>query len=117
MTLLFAAAYLFPATELLVNGIALSIVVKLVLLSLPGVVTQTFPMGMLLGALLAFGRLSQDREAVALFASGVSFGRMTRPVWILGAVVSVIAFFWNDLVVPPASTAYWDLKTERGLKA
>ncbi len=114
MTLLFAAAYLFPATELLVNGVAFPIVAKLVLLSLPGVVTQTFPMGMLLGSLLAFGRLSQDREAVALFAAGVSFGRMLRPVWILGVLVSILAFLWNDIVVPPASTAYWDLKQNAG---
>jgi lipopolysaccharide export system permease protein len=117
MLLLFAAAYLFPATELLVKGVAFVTVVKLVLFSLPSVVTQTFPMAMLLAALLAFGRLSADREAVAFFAAGISFPRAIRSVWIMGALVSVLAFVWNDTIVPPASTAYWDLKQEatRGL--
>ena len=112
--LIFAAAYLFPATDLLVSGVPLITVAKVVMFSLPSVVTQTFPMAMLLGSLLAFGRLSQDREAVAMFAAGVSFGRMIRPVWLLGIAVSVAAFFWNDLVVPPATIAYWNLKQNAG---
>ena len=110
LLLLFAAAYLFPATELLVKGVPFLIVGKLTLLSLPSVVTQTFPMAMLLGGLMAFGRLSGDREAVAVFAAGISFPRASRAVWIAGAIVSVFAFFWNDLVVPPTMTAYWNLR-------
>lgn len=112
MTLLFAAAYLFPATDLLVHGVALGTVVKLVILSLPSVVTQTFPMAMLLGSLLAFGRISTDKELVAIFAAGIPFPRIVRSVWILGILVSVVAFFWNDMVVPPATTQYWDIRME-----
>jgi lipopolysaccharide export system permease protein len=112
MLLIFAAAYMFPATEMIVKGVPLDIVLKIVFYSLPSVVTQTFPMAMLLAGLMAFGRLSADREAVALFATGMSFVRAVRPVWIMGALVSIGAFLWNDLVVPPASTAYWDLRNE-----
>ncbi len=110
MTLLFAAAYLFPATDLLVKGVALGTVIKLVVLSLPSVVTQTFPMAMLLGSLLAFGRISTDKELVAIYAAGIPFPRIVRVIWIAGTLVSIIAFFWNDLVVPPATTQYWDIR-------
>lgn len=112
LLLIFAAAYMFPLTDLLVKGVPFDIVAKILLYSLPSVVTQTFPMAMLLAGLMAFGRLSADREAVALFATGVSFLRTVRSVWIMGALVSMAAFFWNDTIVPPASTAYWDLKNE-----
>ena len=112
MLLIFAAAYMFPATELLVKGVPLPTVARIVLYSLPSVVTQTFPMAMLLSGLMGFGRLSADREAVALFAAGVSFARMARGVIVAGILVSVAAFLWNDLVVPPASTKYWDVKNE-----
>ncbi len=112
MLLIFAAAYLFPATELLVKNVPFRTVALIVLYSLPNVVTQTFPMAMLLSGLMGFGRLSADREAVALFAAGVSFPRMARGVILAGIIVSVAAFFWNDLVVPPASTKYWDVKNE-----
>lgn len=112
MLLIFAAAYMFPATELLVKGVPFGTVAQIVLYSLPSVVTQTFPMAMLLAGLMAFGRLSADREAVALFAAGISFVRAVRGVVVAGLLVSVAAFFWNDLVVPPASTKYWDVKNE-----
>ncbi len=110
MTLLFAAAYLFPSTDLLVKGVPFPTVMLMVIYSLPSVVTQTFPMAMLLGALLAFGRLSVDKEIVAIYAAGINFPRAIRMVWVMGIVVSIVAFLWNDFVVPPASRNYVDLK-------
>jgi len=112
LTLLFAATYLFPATELLVKGIAFSAVAQLVLYNLPSLLTQTFPMAMLLAALLGFGRISADHEAVAIFAAGISFPRAVRTVAVMGAIVSVIAFVWNDTVVPPASAKALQVRKE-----
>lgn len=112
LLLLFAAAGLFPVTELLVQGLALSIVMKIVLFNLPSLITQTFPMAMLLAGLLGFGRLSGDREAVAIFSAGISFWRSARFVLVMGTLVSVAAFIWNDTVVPPASMAYNNLRQQ-----
>jgi len=84
MLLIFAAAYMFPATDLLVKGVPVELVARIILYSLPSVVTQTFPMAMLLAGLMAFGRLSADREAVALFRDRVHRGP-TR--WALGGVL------------------------------
>ncbi|MCS6775517.1 MAG: LptF/LptG family permease [Chloroherpetonaceae bacterium] len=112
MLLIFAAAYMFPATEMLVKGVPAQVVFRIVMYSLPSVVTQTFPMAMLLSGLMAFGRLSADREAVALFATGISFMRAARPVFVMGSLVSLTAFLWNDMVVPPASTAYHNIRNQ-----
>lgn len=112
LAMVFAAGSLFQAADWIVQGIPPAQVGKLVLYSLPSIITQTFPMAMLLSGLLGFGQLSSNREAVALFAAGVNFMRMSRVVLIMGFAVSVAAFLWNDYVVPPASTAFWDLKTE-----
>jgi lipopolysaccharide export system permease protein len=112
LLLLFAAAGLFPATELLVQGVKFWTVFLIVMYNLPSLVTQTFPMAMLLAGLLGFGRLSSDREAVAIFAAGISFPRTARFVFVMGAVVSLVAYLWNDLVVPPASTAYNNIRQE-----
>ena len=108
LSLVFAAGALFRAADWLVQGIPVLFVVKLVALTLPSLITQTFPMAMLLAGLLGFGRLSSDREAVAIFAAGISFQRAARMAFIMGAVVSVAAFLWNDLVVPPSSAAYYE---------
>ena len=105
MLLVFTAGFLFQATTLLVQGVPFVTVMKFILYVLPSIVTQTFPMAMLLGALLGFGRLSADKEAIAIFAAGISFPRIARSVLVMGLLVSIFAFLWNDLVVPPASTA------------
>ena len=112
LAMVFAAGSLFQAADWLVQGIPPLQVAKLVLFSLPSIITQTFPMAMLLSGLLGFGQLSSNREAVALFAAGINFMRMSRVVLLMGAMVSLAAFLWNDYVVPPASTAFWDMKTE-----
>lgn len=61
-------------------------------------VRYTFPMGMLLAALLGFDRLSRDSEAVALFAGGIPFRRIMVPVLGLGLVVSLIGYLFNDQI-------------------
>ena len=65
------------------------------------------------GPPVGFGRLSADREIVAIFAAGIAFPRAARRILlVMGALVSIIAYAWNDTVVPAASTAFWDLKVE-----
>ena len=66
------------------------------------VVTQTLPMSMLLACLLGFGRLSGDSEHIALYAGGISFFRMVRPVAWMGIVISIFTFLWSEAVMPPA---------------
>ena len=47
---------------------------------LPQALSITIPMAVLLGILIGFGRLSADREFVALQACGVSLYRLLRPI-------------------------------------
>jgi len=110
LAVLFGGAYLFQITDLLVQGAPLGLVLKIAMYTLPALVTQSFPMGMLLGTLLAFGRLSGDSEHIALFGCGISLARVARPVALVGFVVSVVTCFWNETVVPPAQAAFYDLR-------
>jgi lipopolysaccharide export system permease protein len=109
LMLLFTSAYLFKLTDLLVKGASFGLVAKVGLYSLPSLLTQTLPMGLLLGTLLAFGRISGDSEHIALHASGVSFFRMVRPVMVLGLLVGLAAIAWNEKVVPPAMREFYRL--------
>jgi lipopolysaccharide export system permease protein len=110
LVLLFTTAYLFKMTDWLVKGASMLLVAEAALYSLPVLVTQCFPMAMLLGCLLAFGRLSGDSEHVALFASGVSFYRIARPVAWMGLLLSILGFVWNETVVPPAQSRFYRLQ-------
>ena len=104
--LVFAVAFLPQATDMLLQGAGVGIVSKLVLLSMPEVITQTLPMALLLAGLLGFGRLSGDSETIAIFAAGISFPRAAKTVALAGVIVSVLAFLWNDLVVPPCKKEF-----------
>ncbi len=108
--LVFAVAFLPQATDMLLQGAGIAVVSKLVLLSMPEVITQTLPMALLLAGLLGFGRLSGDSETIAIFAAGISFPRAARTVALAGVVVSVLAFLWNDLVVPPCKREFASIR-------
>ncbi len=101
--LIMAGSWLFKLTDFIVQGVGPGTIMELTFLLLPGVMAKTFPMAVLLSALLSFGRLSSDSEIVALKAAGTSLGRMVRPVALFGLGVSAIAFGFNELLVPAAA--------------
>src|SRR5690606_42160750 len=65
-----------------------AVIVKLILLRLPEIVVYTFPMAVLLAALLTLSRLSANSEIVAMQAGAVSFYRIVAPVIAVGLLVS-----------------------------
>ncbi len=69
---------------------------------LPQALGLTIPMSLLIGILVALGRLSSDREIVVLMACGVSPYRLLRPVLILGALAWA-ATSWVMLEAIPTS--------------
>ncbi|MGN0941951.1 MAG: LptF/LptG family permease [Selenomonadaceae bacterium] len=87
-------------------GASITSVIKIFILSLPGIVIWTFPMSMLLASLLAFGRLSASSEITAMKSCGVSFLRIAMPALILGFFVSIFAVWFNEYVVPWSNVAY-----------
>jgi lipopolysaccharide export system permease protein len=62
------------------------------------------PIGLLLGMVMAFGRLYHDSEMTAALACGVGMARIYAPVISVGIVVAGV-LAWLSLVVGPASMA------------
>jgi LPS export ABC transporter permease LptG/LPS export ABC transporter permease LptF len=88
------------AEQYVAKGVSLWIVGRLVITLLPYSLALTIPMSLLLALLVAFGRLSADREFVALQACGVSLYRLFRPV-VLAAVSSCLATAYVYMVLIP----------------
>jgi lipopolysaccharide export system permease protein len=63
----------------------------------------TIPIGVLLGTLLVFNRMSGDSEIIALRTCGVSFYRIMVAPLMFGIVTSVVSFGINEYVVPIAN--------------
>ena len=87
-------------------GASLGAVVKIFVYGLPKIIMWTFPMSMLLATLLTFGRLSSSSEITAMKSCGIAFSRIAAPAIAIGFVVSVVAIWFNEYVVPWANTAY-----------
>lgn len=86
--------------EYLQSGESVALIGQLFLLTLPGVVALTFPMAMLLAALLGFGRMSGDSEVIAMTAAGVSFERIVVPVGLFALMLTGVGVYFNDTIVP-----------------
>lgn len=107
--LILAGTYLGRIAGFIADGANPLDVVKLFALSVPAMLVKTFAMAMLLGALLAFGRLSGDSELTAVHAGGSGIMRLLRPVAGFALFVAVASFFFNELVVPKAYVSATDL--------
>jgi len=73
---------------------------------LPFVLSMTIPMSMMMGTLLAFGRLSSDMEVTAFKSSGVHLFHLIAPVLVIGFLMTVLMLFFNHKVLPAASFAF-----------
>lgn len=72
----------------------------------PHYLSLALPLGAFLGVLLAFRNLSLSSELDAMNSSGVSFGRLMRPVYGLLLVLAAFDFFLVGYIKPYARYEY-----------
>ena len=100
-SILLASVVLFDLVEKSVRyGIPLLLFCRILILRLPEMFFYTFPMSMLLGSLLAVGRLSGDGELIAMRSLGVSFRRILAPMLLVGLVTSLFTLVVEEYLVP-----------------
>jgi lipopolysaccharide export system permease protein len=85
------------------SGVPLDLAFEIIGLHLPEIIVMTIPIGVLLGTLLVFNRLSGDSEIIALRTSGVSFYRIMVAPLMFGILTSFASFTINEYVVPAAN--------------
>lgn len=98
-------------------GAGLAEVLWAIVYSLPHTVVLTLPMGVLVGGLIAFGRMSSDFEIVALRALGVSLLHLLPPVlifstimWTLTGYLFMVAMPWGNQNLREMA---WETMTQR----
>jgi LPS export ABC transporter permease LptF/LPS export ABC transporter permease LptG len=98
---LFLIQLMFQLASLVIQeGLSAGAMALMFLLSLPGLLAYTLPIALLLGTIIAFGRLSSDSEIIALRASGVPSGKLVRPPLLFGGAVAVMLLVFNFWLVP-----------------
>src|SRR6185312_13501217 len=92
LTFALVSGRLLKLTEMVVNhGGTGGDVLSMIGYIMPAFLELTFPMAVLLGVLLGFGRMSGDRELIAARACGISLYRLALPVLAVAMVVYAMA--------------------------
>lgn len=70
------------------------------LYEIPQILGKAFPVGLLLGSLFTFDKLSKDSELTIFRAVGMSFSRILRPLLVLSLIVTGLCFITYDKLIP-----------------
>ena len=112
-TFILLLRFLFASAEMIIRrGLPVSIVGKLLLLTLPNIVVLTLPMSLLFGTLIAVGRLSSDSELIAMRASGLSLLTLYRPILLLSGFLTVLNTLLMVYVLPWGNHSLQELRLE-----
>ncbi|MYN64865.1 MAG: YjgP/YjgQ family permease [Acidobacteria bacterium] len=97
------------AEELIRIGVDARHVAEMLLLLVPQSLGVTIPMALLVGVLMGLGRLSGDRETVAMQACGISLFRILTPLLVLAAATAAINCYLMLSVVPDANQRFREI--------
>ena len=88
------------------KGVPLGQILRLLANLMPAFLVLTIPVALLIGVLLAFGRLSAESELVALKACGVNLPLLMRPVLALALLTCLITATLTLYIEPAANGAF-----------
>ncbi len=74
--------------------------VLVLIYEMPKILGKAFPVGLLLGSLFTFDKLSKDSELTIFRAVGMSFSRILRPLLVLSFIVTYLCFVTYDKWIP-----------------
>ena len=97
---------------LVAKGVTWQVAGRIVLTLIPQGLGLTIPMALLTGLLIGLGRLSADREAVALLACGVSPYRLLRPVLLMALVAAAATMYVMIKAIPDANQTFREITFE-----
>lgn len=116
--LLFIVIWIAP--EMLLNTIrralegsySVKTAILVIFYELPNILGKAFPVGILLGALFTFDKLSKDSELTIFRVAGLSFWRILVPVIALSLIYTWLCFITYDKLIPFSSDKLVNIKKE-----
>lgn len=104
--LLFVVIWIAPETLLKVikrtlsGDYTLALAGQILLLEIPKILNKALPVGLLLGALFTFDKLSKDSEITVMRSFGIAFSRIMAPVVFFSFFITVGCFIVYDKLIP-----------------
>lgn len=95
--------------ELVGKGLEWYIIAELLFYASSTFVPLALPLAILLSSLMTFGNLGENYELVAMKAAGISLRKIMFPLIMLSIVISGIAFYFSNNVLPVANLKFKSL--------
>jgi lipopolysaccharide export system permease protein len=92
------------------KGIDALTVGRLVLYLSATLVPLALPLAVLLSSIMTLGNLGETFELIAIKAAGISLLRFMRPLFFVSILLTIIAFFFNNNILPIANLKMNTLK-------
>jgi len=109
--------YTDTAQEAQENGVAASVLLAYYRFQIFTILNWTLPISVLVATLVTFAMMSKNNEVTAMKSSGVSLYRLGLPIIGIAAILSVLAYFVLDFVLPYSTERADELKRQiRGKK-
>jgi lipopolysaccharide export system permease protein len=95
--------------DLVGKGLEWYVIMELLFYASSTFVPMALPLAILLSSLMTFGNLGENYELVALKAAGISLRRIMMPLVALSIMISLIAFYFSNNVLPVANLKFKSL--------
>lgn len=103
--------------DLIGKGFEWYVIMELMMYASATNVQMALPLSVLLSSIMTYGSLGENYELVAIKSAGISLQRALYPMFIMVSLISVMAFFFSDYMLPKASLKYysklWDAREQK----
>jgi lipopolysaccharide export system permease protein len=93
--------WLFIA-ELAGKDLDVALIIKFLMFSMPRIIPLVLPLSILLASIMTFGNLAENYEFAAMKSAGISLQRAMRSLTAFILLLSIVAFFFANNVIPYA---------------
>jgi len=95
--------------DLVGKGLEWYIIAKLMFFASSTFVPYALPLAILLSSLMMFGNLGEHYELVAMKSAGISLNRIMKPLVIVSILISLLGFYFSNVVLPTANLKFLSL--------
>jgi len=96
--------------DILGNNVSIIDTIRFLIYSIPYTIVQIIPISVVISVLFSVGQMSKHNEILAMATSGISKYRFLLPLAILGFIISILTFLFNESVVPISQSKANDIK-------
>ncbi len=86
--------------RLLGKDLPFLVILEWIYLNMAWIVALAVPMAVLVASIMAYGRLAEDNEIVAMRSSGISFFTILAPGFVFGSIITVLMILFQNNVLP-----------------